>query len=186
MASSSLGSQSCKCGYSTLVSQLFCSRAALKRVRELRSSIADGPAIPSAAKDLENGLTAAANPWGCPPPGGGVRAAFEPRGRFPRAWKKPVVVVDAPGDPRNLGRRFCVHPLECSNAVVRGRRGAEPERTPIAAATTSVCSLSTATREVVGGDGHQCSLFRGYQSLDTLAAAPERDADHGAASAPDL
>ena len=134
----------------------------------------------------ENGLTAAANPWGCPPPGGGVRAAFEPLGRFPRAWKKPVVVVDAPGDPRNLGRRFCVHPLECSNAVVRGRRGAEPERTPIAAATTSVCSLSTATREVVGGDGHQCSLFRGYQSLDTLAAAPERDADHGAASAPDL
>ena len=32
----------------------------------------------------------------------------------------------------------------------------------------------------------QCLLFRGYQSLDRLAAAPERDADHGAASAPDL
>ena len=142
---------------------------------------------PRAALAHENGLTAAANPWGCPPPGGGVRAAFEPRGRFPRAWKKPVVVVDAPGDPRNLGRRFCVHPSECSNAVVRGRHGAEPERTLIAtAATMSVRSLSTATREVVGGDGHQCSLFRGYQSLDTLAAAPERDADHGAASAPDL
>ena len=123
-----------------------------------------------------------------PCPGLGRRApAFEPRGRRSRASKKRVVVVDASGDARNLGRRFCVHPSECSNAIVRGRRGAEPERTLIAAAaTTSVCSLSTATREVVGGDGHQCSLFRGYQSLDTLAAAPERDADHGAASAPDL
>ena len=187
MASSSLGSQSCVTGISTLVSQLFCSRAALKRLRELRSSIADGPAIPSAAKDLENGLTAAANPWGCPPPGGGCASL-----RAPRAVPQGVEDAGRRGgrvdDARNLGRRFCVHPSECSNAVVRGRRGAEPERTLIAAAaaTTSVCSLSTATREVVGGDGHQCSLFRGYQSLDTLAAAPERDADHGAASAPDL
>ena len=86
MASSSLGSQSCVTGISTLVSQLFCSRAALKRVRELRSSIADGPAIPSAAKDLENGLTAAANPWGCPPPAqgwGGVRQPLSPAGGAP-------------------------------------------------------------------------------------------------------
>ena len=99
-----------------------------------------------------------------------------------------VVVVDASGDARNLGRRFCVHPSECSNAIVRGRRGAEPERTPIAAAAanTSVCSLSTATRKVVRRNGHQCLLFCGYQSLDTLAAAPERDAGHGAASVTDL
>ena len=160
MASSSLGSQSCKCGYSTLVSQLFCSRAALKRVRELRSSIADGPAIPSAAKDLENGLTAAANPWGCPPPGGGCASL-----RAPRAVPQGVEDAGRRGgrvdDARNLGRRFCVHPSECSNAVVRGRHGAEPERTLIAtAATTSVRSLSTATREVVRRDGHQSSLRR--------------------------
>ena len=176
MASSSLGSQSCKCGYSTLVSQLFCSRAALKRVRELRSSIADGPAIPSAAKDLENGLTAAANPWGCPPPGGGCASLRAPRA-VPQGVEEADLRGGRAGQARVTSGAVCVHPSECSNTVVRGRRGAEPEQTLIAAAATSSArSLSTATREVVLRDGHQCLLFHGYQSLDTLAAAPERDA----------
>ena len=96
------------------------------------------PALPHAALGYyDNGSAGCPRPrkrvdgggqsMGLPTSWGRRSPAFEPRGRFPRASKKPVVVMDAPGDPRNLGRRFCVHPLECSNAVVRGRRGAEPK-----------------------------------------------------------
>ena len=101
----------------------------------------DGPAIPSAAKDLENGLTAAANPWGCPPPGGGCASL-----RAPRAVPQGVEDAGRRGgrvdDARNLGRRFCVHPSECSNAVVRGRRRAEPRAKPYYEMDINACCFT--------------------------------------------
>ena len=101
---------------------------------------ADGPAIPSAAKDLENGLTAAANPGAAHLLGAGA-PAFEPRGRFPRASKMRVAVVTRRAT-RNLGRRFCVNPSECSNAVVRGRRGAEPRAKPYYEMDINACCFT--------------------------------------------
>ena len=112
---------------------------------------------PRAALAHENGLTAAANPWGCPPPGGGCASLRAPRA-VPQASKMRVVVVDA--SRRRAQPRA---PILCPPIGMLERR-------------RSRSAQGRATRDNVLRDGHQCLLFHGYQSLNTLAAAPERDA----------
>ena len=125
------------------------------------------PALPHAALGYYDNGSA-----GCPRPRKRVDGGGQSMG-LPTSWGR----VRQPSSPAggSPGRR-------CGSSWWTRRRRAQP-RAPILCPPIGMLerrrsrsAQGRATREAVLRDGHQCLLFHGYQSLNTLAAAPERDA----------